>query len=145
MGGIHFYSATYSSLTFIAKWQRAWLTGWINKVFWGSRRLYAPKTRWSVRCSFSGKTGGSTQSRSYSPLFFLDFTSNDLTVKRLEVPYANNSFQVRSRSGETKDLSCFPKRCLKWQWVWDATAVKTITVFSVNLKIQQGFLFRSSW
>ena len=60
-------------------------------------------------CSLFAKTGGSVQSRKYSRLFFLDSTSNDLTVKPMEVPYANNSFQVRLRSGETNNLSYFPK------------------------------------
>ena len=133
------------SLTFITTWQRAWMTAWIKEVFQGCSGLYAPKTRWSVRCSFSAKTGGSAQSRRHSRLFFLDSTSCNLTVKRMEVLHANNSFHVRLHSGETKDLSCLPKGGLKWQWVWDATAVRIITVISVNMIIQQTFLFRNSW
>ena len=105
--------------------------------------MYAPKKRWSVSCSFWAKTGGSAQPRRYSRLF-VDST-NDLTVKRMEVPYANNSFQVRLRSGETKDSFCFPKGGLKWHSEWDATAVRIITVISVKITIQQAFLFRSSW
>ena len=41
-------------------------------------------------------------------------------------------------------LSYSLKWGVKWQWVWDATAVRMITMISMIATIQQAFLLRSS-